>query len=240
MRIFIDEAWRGPLAGPLYVGLILESDQFEFQEIDEHFRDSKMLSAKKREESYQLLMGMVSQGLVASTGRATRAEIDAFWVTRAINMAILRGLYQIYCQLKRIKNKGKNQTFGEVEFLIWEWMRDAKLILMIDGKMDFWLRKTLNIEVETMVKGDAKVRWIAMASILAKVERDRIMIELSKQFWDRGLAKHKGYWTKSHYEKIKIFWVSSQHRKLFLKKIFPEWKIQNFDSSLLFKEKPPF
>lgn len=240
MKIFIDEAGRWPLAWPLYVGLVMENEQFEFRQVDDDFRDSKALSAKRREGSYLLLMNMKKQGLKLSTGRARAEEIDRFWVTRAIVMAIERGLHQLYMQLHPWEKKKKNLTFGEVELVLEQWLKKSGFELLIDGKTDFWLRKALNIPVETLVKGDAKVKWIAMASILAKVERDHSMIALGKELLEWDFAQHKGYGTQAHYAKIQTFGVSNQHRKLFLKKYFPDHKIQPFDSSFWFEEKPLF
>lgn len=71
--------------------------------------------------------------------------------------------------------------------------------------MDFGLRKDLNIPVETLIKGDSKIRGIAMASILAKVERDQSMNNLSQKYPERDFDQHKGYGTKKHYQKIDQF-----------------------------------
>lgn len=80
----------------------------------------------------------------------------------------------------------------------------------------------LSIEERTVIKGDAKSVSIAAASILAKVTRDRYMAEIDKQYPEYCFAKHKGYGTKLHYEKIAEYGICSEHRRTFLKKILGE------------------
>lgn len=237
MRIFIDEAGRGPLAGPLFVGLVMELGDFEFEQVDELFQDSKALSQNKRELSYQKLQQMQESGLLIATGCASAMEIDRFGVTRAINIAIIRGLYQLFFAYWHKKPKRK-LTFEQVYTKISDWMHAEGISLLIDGKMDFWLRKELNVQVETLVKWDAKIRGIAMASILAKVERDLLMTEIATLYPDWWFAKHKGYGTKSHYAAIAEFGLSNQHRKLFLKSLFPDLQLEHFDWTMEFSEKP--
>lgn len=236
MRVFVDEAGRWPLAWPLFVGVVLEMWDFEFEQIDEHFQDSKALSAKKREGSYDLLQEMKKAGLHMASGRASAEEIDRFGVTRAINLAIIRGLYQIFCSFW-LKKK-RNQTFAQVCGQISDFMHSEGISLLIDGKMDFGLRADLKVAVETLVKWDSKVRGIAMASILAKIERDRQMTELSLVHKHWGFEKHKGYGTKAHYAAIAKFGICEQHRKLFLKELFPDWQFELFDYENTFTEKP--
>ena len=78
------------------------------------------------------------------------------------------------------------------------------------------------IEEVTVIKGDAKSMSIAAASILAKVSRDRFMLEIAEKYPEYEFPKHKGYGTKLHYEKIAEYGVSDIHRKSFLKKIIGE------------------
>ena len=168
------------------------------------------------------------------------AEIDRFGVTRAINMAIIRGLYQIFSPFigDQKTKKSKKQTFEQVRALLSDYLQKQDFSLLIDGKTDFGLMRDLQIPIETLIKGDAKIRGIAMASILAKVERDQFMISLAKKYPERDFDQHKGYGTKNHYLKIAYFWTCSQHRKLFLKQIFPSLTFEKFDWKILFTEKP--
>ena len=138
----------------------------------------------------------------------------------------------------RKQKKSKKQTFEQVRALLSDYLQKQDFSLLIDGKTDFGLMRDLQIPIETLIKGDAKIRGIAMASILAKVERDQFMISLAKKYPERDFDQHKGYGTKNHYLKIAYFWTCSQHRKLFLKQIFPSLTFEKFDWKILFTEKP--
>ena len=86
---------------------------------------------------------------------------------------------------------------------------------LIDGnRMPF-----LNIPGEAIVKGDGQCACIAAASILAKVSRDRLLIEMDRQYPEYGFAQHKGYGTKTHYAAIKRYGILPVHRRSFLKKM---------------------
>ena len=150
---------------------------------------------------------MRAKGLQCATGQANAAEIDRFGVTRAINMAIIRGLYQIFGPFigDQKTKKSKNLTFDQVRALLSDYLQKQDFSLLIDGRTDFGLMHDLQIPIETLVKGDAKIRGIAMASILAKVERDQFMISLAKNYPERDFDQHKGYGTKNHYLKISQF-----------------------------------
>lgn len=175
--------------------------------VDQDFQDSKALTEKKRFHSYELLSQMRAKGLQCATGQASAAEIDRFGVTRAINMAIIRGLYQIFSPFigDQKTKKSKKQTFDQVRALLSDYLQKQDFSLLIDGKTDFGLMHDLQIPVDTIIKGDAKIRGIAMASILAKVERDQFMISLAKNYPERDFDQHKGYGTKNHYLKIAQF-----------------------------------
>lgn len=187
--------------------MVKEDKNWEFDSVDQDFQDSKALTEKKRFHSYELLSQMRAKGLQCSTGQASAAEIDLFGVTRAINMAIIRGLYQIFSPFisDQKTKKSKNLTFDQVRALLSDYLQKQDFSLLIDGKTDFGLTHDLHIPVETLVKGDSKIRGIAMASILAKVERDQFMISLAKNYPERDFDQHKGYGTSKHYLKISQF-----------------------------------
>ena len=88
-------------------------------------------------------------------------------------------------------------------------------ILLVDGNRD----PKIMDPTRTVIKGDASSASIAAASILAKVTRDRQMVELDKLYPPYGFAKHKGYPTKLHYERIAEYGITPQHRRSFLKKV---------------------
>ena len=81
----------------------------------------------------------------------------------------------------------------------------------------------LPVPAKAIVKGDSLSASIAAASIMAKVSRDRYMLELDKKYPEYCFAKHKGYGTKLHYEKIREYGISEVHRRTFLKKLPEDW-----------------
>jgi ribonuclease HII len=100
-----------------------------------------------------------------------------------------------------------------------------KIKLVMDGNRDFWLKKMFPFwDIETIISWDAKIKEIWMASIVAKVSRDRIMESLPKKYAKYIFDKHKWYGTKEHKELLEKYWPSDIHRKLFLKWIFPGHK----------------
>lgn len=197
INIYIDEAGRWPLAGPLYVGAILplvKKSDFKFF----WFKDSKQCNEKKREVLFDILMDLQKKNkILIWIWSVSAKEIDKWWMTKSMNQAIKRAISWL------VKN-GK------------------KYSLIIDGNRDFGLKKDLWVDVETIVKWDQKVVEISMASIAAKVSRDRIMVWIHKKHPQYQFAKHKGYWTQLHIDLIKKHGPSSVHRKLFLRKIIPD------------------
>ena len=187
--------------------MVKEDFNWDFDSVDQDFQDSKALTEKKRFHSYELLSQMRAKGLQCATGQVSAAEIDRFGVTRAINMAIIRGLYHIFSPFigDQKSKKSKNLTFDQVINLLSDYLQKQDFSLLIDGKTDFGLMHDFQIPVDTIIKGDVKIRGIAMASILAKVERDQFMISLAKNYPERDFDQHKGYGTKNHYLKIAHF-----------------------------------
>jgi ribonuclease HII len=203
-HIYIDEAGRGPLAGPMYVGLIFPLKKFTPKEIS-LFKDSKKLSESQREECFTKIQQLQQKGkLLAVSAFATVKEIDAYGMTNAEHMAIMRGLKQL-------------GVCNEMH----------PLHLIIDGKSDFNLKKHHpHFEITTIINGDTIVKEISMASIIAKVSRDRVMNALPKKYQKYGFTQHKGYGTQLHKEKIAQYGPSDIHRKLFLKWLFPHHTVQ--------------
>ena len=177
----IDEAGRGPLAGPVYAAAVILPQGL----VIEGLNDSKKLSEKKRE----LLYDKVTENAIAwSVGIATEQEIDEVNILQATYLAMRRA----------------------VEGL------DVKAdYALIDGNR----MPPLSIDGETVIKGDALSMSIAAASIIAKVSRDRFMLEIDKEYPEYQFSKHKGYGTALHYEMIEKYGISSVHRRSFLKKL---------------------
>lgn len=178
----VDEAGRGPLAGPVYAAAVI----LPKGHIIEGVNDSKKLSEKKRDELFDKV---IDECIAYSVGIATEQEIDEFNILQATFLAMRRAV---------------------------EGLNVKPDIALIDGN------KTpgLDIEQRAIVKGDGKSANIAAASIIAKVSRDRYMLEMAKKYPEYQFEKHKGYGTKLHYEMLEKYGVSPIHRKTFLKKFF--------------------
>ncbi len=177
----VDEAGRGPLAGPVYAAAVILPQGL----VIDGLNDSKKLSEKKRE----LLYDKVTESAIAwSVGIATEQEIDEINILQATFLAMRRA----------------------VEGL------DIKAdYALIDGNR----MPSLSINGETVIKGDSLSMSIAAASIIAKVSRDRFMLEIDEKYPEYQFCKHKGYGTALHYEMIEKYGISPVHRRSFLKKI---------------------
>ena len=220
MKLYIDEAWRWPLAWPMHIGIVLPLKKFD----KTCFKDSKQLSEKQREQLFEKIEKLQKDGKIKfAIWSVSNTEIDKLGMTKALNLAIRRGMSEI---LK--KSPGLTAT----PFKKGEKFVDKKNIekrqkenndsveLIIDWNNKFWLDKDLGIKVETVVKWDSKIKEISMASILAKVSRDRIMEnEMDKKYPKYNFKKHKWYGTKQHRDLILKYGPCKIHRKLFLRKI---------------------
>lgn len=185
----IDEAGRGPLAGPVVAAAVI----IDSGKLISGVKDSKKISGKQRE----ILFGqIVNNCLEYNIQVINNNDVD--------DINIL------------------NATMIAMENCIDNLLNKAELYL-IDGNY-FKLRnnKHNDINFKTIVKGDEKIYEISCASILAKVQRDRIMIEYDKQFPQYGFIRNKGYGTKEHIQAIKKYGLCSIHRKTFVKNIITE------------------
>ena len=177
----IDEAGRGPLAGPVCAAAVLLPEGL----VIDGLNDSKKLSGKKRE----LLFPVIQENALAfGIGFADEKEIDEINILQATFLAMRR-------------------AFDAMQ-------RRCDYVLVDGNRMP-----PMPVPGETVVKGDAKSPSIAAASILAKVSRDRVMLEYAKQYPEYQFEKHKGYGTKAHVEALRAFGPSPIHRRTFLKKI---------------------
>lgn len=176
----IDEAGRGPLAGPVYAAAVI----LPKGHIVEGVNDSKKISEKKRDMLYDKI---IEECVDYSIGIATEKEIDEINILQATFLAMRRAV------------KGLSVKPD---------------IALIDGN------KTPNLDIEqrAIIKGDSKSANISAASIIAKVSRDRYMLEMAEKYPEYQFEKHKGYGTKLHYEMIEKYGVSPIHRITFLKK----------------------
>ncbi|MCI6164884.1 MAG: ribonuclease HII [Lachnospira sp.] len=175
----IDEAGRGPLAGPVVAGAVVLPKGKRILYVN----DSKKLSEKKRDELFDIIK---DEALTYAVGIISPERID--------EINILQATYEAMRQAVN-KLSVKPDIF----------LNDAVTIPGIEGKQ------------VPIIKGDAKSLTIASASILAKVTRDRIMVEYDSMYPEYGFAKHKGYGTKAHIEAIKEYGPCPIHRKTFIK-----------------------
>ena len=178
----VDEAGRGPLAGPVVAAAVILNPDCPVSGL----ADSKKLSAARREALAEVIK---SDSLAWSVAWADAAEIDALNVLAATMMAMRRailGLAITPAGLQVDGNRLPNLTFGARQ-----------------------------IEGVAIVGGDDKIPAISAASIIAKTTRDRIMVEMDKIFPNYEFARHKGYGTKIHCERLREFGPCEQHRQSF-------------------------
>ena len=180
----VDEAGRGPLAGPVFAAAVILPPELEIPGLN----DSKKLSEKKREALFDVIR---AQALVFCIASASEEEIDRLNILQATFLAMNRAV------------KGLSVT--------------PELVL-VDGNRD----PGLGLPTETVIKGDGQSQAIAAASVLAKVSRDRFMLQLDEQYPQYNFKKHKGYPTKEHYERLAEYGISPVHRRSFLKKLTGE------------------
>ncbi len=178
----VDEAGRGPLAGPVCAAAVILPAHIDIPGLD----DSKKLSDKRRRELFPIIK---QQAVAYGIGLADCNEIDEINILQATFLAMERAIAQL-----DIKPE----------------------VALIDGNR----QKDFGIMTETVVHGDSLSASIAAASILAKVTRDDLMLELAKEYPQYGFEIHKGYGTKAHYAALAEFGPCPIHRMTFLKKFY--------------------
>lgn len=181
----IDEVGRGPLAGPLVVGAVILP--MEEKEWFLKLADSKKLSAKKREELSELILGEATVGL----GWVSNIELDEVGISEALKLATRRAVELV---------QGRNVPFSQI---------------IIDGKVNFLRGTRLEKYVSTVVKADNLIREVSAASIVAKVARDKYMYELASKYPEYGFDKHVGYGTALHRKAIEEYGICPEHRRSF-------------------------
>ena len=178
----VDEAGRGPLAGPVCAAAVILPTEMPFEGLN----DSKKLSDKKRRELYPL----IKQHAVAyAVVLVDEKEIDEINILQATYLAMRRAF---------------------------DGLSIKPDMALVDGNRD----PGLGVATRTIVKGDANSMSIAAASILAKVTRDRFMLEMDEKYPQYQFSKHKGYGTKLHYEMLTEYGASEIHRMTFLKSFY--------------------
>jgi ribonuclease HII len=173
----VDEAGRGPLAGPVVAAAVILDDSKRILGLN----DSKQLTPLQRDKLYDKIR---EKALCCSVGMASVQEIDTLNIYHATMLAMKRAVEGL--RLKPVK-------------------------VLVDGNA---LPK-LEVLSEAIVGGDAKVKSISAASIIAKVTRDRMLFELHEEFPHYGFAAHKGYSTPEHLEALRVHGPCIHHRRHF-------------------------
>ena len=178
----VDEAGRGPLAGPVCAAAVILPANLEIPGLT----DSKKLTDKKRRELFPVIK---EQAIAYGIGLASEQEIDEINILQATFLAMKRALEQLSVKPE---------------------------LALIDGNRE----TDFGLPVKTVVKGDSLSANIAAASVLAKVTRDDIMVEMAEKYPAYGFEIHKGYGTKAHYAALTEHGASPVHRMSFLKKFY--------------------
>ncbi len=187
--IGIDEVGRGPIAGPVAVGAFVFKD-IKAKKIFRGVKESKQLSEAKREMWFEKIGESKKRGEVDfCVNFQSERIIDSKGLSWAIRSALTKSL------------AGLGLLTGETKVLLDGGLRAPSEYL----------------DQKTIIKGDEKEVVIALASICAKVLRDRRMIKLGKKYPEYGFEVHKGYGTKKHYEAIREYGLLEEHRRSFLK-----------------------
>ncbi len=173
----VDEAGRGPLAGPVVAAAVILDDLAPIKGL----RDSKVLTERARERLFDEIR---ARALCCSIAQASVAEIDALNILQATLLAMRRAV---------------------------DGLRLRPHKVLVDGNR----LPPLSMAAEAIVKGDSKVAAISAASILAKVHRDRLCLELHAQHPQYGFATHKGYPTAAHLAALREHGACVQHRRSF-------------------------
>ena len=173
----VDEAGRGPLAGPVVAAAVILDDRNPVAGL----RDSKQLSARRRESLFDEIR---AKALCCSIAEATVEEIDSLNILQATMLAMQRAVDGLRLPPHRV---------------------------LVDGNR----LPVLRVPGEAIVRGDARVPAIAAASILAKVHRDRLCLEMDQLWPAYGFAVHKGYPTPQHLAALRAQGAAPVHRRSF-------------------------
>ncbi len=178
----VDEAGRGPLAGPVCAAAVILPPNLEISGLT----DSKKLSDKRRRELFPIIC---EQAIAYGIGFAEHDEIDRVNILQATFLAMERAMAALSVKPE---------------------------LALIDGNRE----KDFGLPVQTVIKGDSLSASIAAASILAKVSRDDVMLEMAQKYPEYGFDIHKGYGTKAHYEALRTYGPCPIHRMTFLRKFY--------------------
>jgi len=187
----VDEVGRGPIAGPVTVCAVVLKKPLP-RRFFSGIRNSKAISQSSREEWYTRARALRHKGILDfAVSFSGERFIDRHGISKAVHLSIARSL-------RRLK------------------ISPAHSRILLDGSIHAPIRFK---NQETIIRGDELVPIISLASIIAKVRRDRRMHRFAKQYPEYGFDQHKGYGTASHYKAIRRHGVSKLHRRSFLTKV---------------------
>ena len=219
--IGVDEAGRGALAGPVVAGAVLVSKEF----LESRWavtrankvNDSKLLTPAERDELWFEFETLSAQRMIhAHFGIASVEEIEQFNILGATKLAMRRALEGIYPPSAFEQHKEPDLFASPEEVASFQPQVSARIL--VDGLP----LRSFPYPHSGVVKGDARSLCIAMASIIAKVTRDRLMTELEATFPGYGFAQHKGYGTEEHRDAVLRIGKCLQHREVFLRKLLAQ------------------
>jgi ribonuclease HII len=211
--IGIDEAGRGPLAGPVAVGAFAIRSK-SILKMFKGARDSKKLTPEQREVFFLKIKEAKKAGHVHfAVSFSSATIIDKKGIVPSIKSALNRSLKKLERDFIQEKPLYGAQYKGSP---MYRWLSLDTCKVLLDGSLKA-PRRYLN--QKTIIGGDDKEPVISLASICAKVLRDRKMKRLAKKYTQYGFEIHKGYGTKAHYKAIKKHGFSKEHRRSFLKGI---------------------
>jgi ribonuclease HII len=191
MVVGVDEVGRGSVFGPLAVGIVVTDAAVEPPLV----RDSKLLSPRGRED---LVEAIYEWSVGAAVGFASAGEIDEWGISAALGLAGRRALSELSVVPDWVLLDGP-----------FDWLSERPRSLLTPGD---WPEVEVG-EVVTMVKADLACASVAAASVLAKVSRDRVVVEMAASYPGYGIERHKGYGTPAHLEAIATLGPSDQHRR---------------------------
>lgn len=201
--IGIDEVGRGPLAGPVTVAAVAVTvnSKFRIKNAKLKLKDSKKLLPKQREEWFYFIKQQKISFAIASVSPKI---IDKINISNAANLAATRAV-------KKLLISNQQLIINSCKIFL-----DGGLYLNKNIRV-YPLLKKFNpfLSASTIIKGDEKIPAISLASIVAKVARDRMMMNIHKKYPRYVFDKHKGYGTKQHIKMIKKYGLSPIHRKSF-------------------------
>ena len=197
--IGIDEVGRGSIAGPVAVGVSLLDSKRDLVGWPEKLKDSKLISEKVREDIFPLVANWVSGWAV---GMATVEEIESKGIVESLSLAGSRALEQL------VRDPKLRQAIA-----------DEGIMLILDGSHNWLGSKAMGMPVTVKTKADRDCVSVACASVLAKVTRDKLMLEIHEQYPSFGLASNKGYASEGHIAALREQGPSPVHRLSWLTKI---------------------